>query len=174
MDTPIVNYYQKVGNIELKFDAIGKITKGTAKKLRLCGLRYCPKCKEIYVLERFNGRKYCVDCKRKDDRVRATRWRSEGGAANVPISKRRSALKKKIVKMMGGRCSRCGYNESLAALDFHHVGEKTERVGTLIHQAACGNKEYLSALYAEVEQCMLLCSNCHRTLHFDPDKWGDS
>lgn len=56
-----------------------------------------------------------------------------------------------LVLAHGGRCVICGYDNCLAALDFHHVipDEKDCKVMTV----------------KESEKSVLLCSNCHREHH---------
>lgn len=60
-------------------------------------------------------------------------------------------------------CAICGYNKCPAALDFHHVNPEDKKY-TL-------NNAYLSRLtndklIEELNKCILLCSNCHRELHY--------
>lgn len=61
----------------------------------------------------------------------------------------------------GKECERCGYDEHIAALDFHHrPGEgKTARMARMIDAYS------LDAVKKEVEKCVVLCANCHRVLH---------
>ena len=59
-------------------------------------------------------------------------------------------------------CLECGIYHP-AILDFHHIDPemKNESVHKLINTGS-----YKKAL-AEVEQCVVLCSNCHRVYHYD-------
>jgi hypothetical protein len=48
-------------------------------------------------------------------------------AGNVltTIARKDGWIEKKLaVEYLGGKCSRCGYNEHYAALQFHHVATK--------------------------------------------------
>lgn len=70
-------------------------------------------------------------------------------------------LKKKAVEYKGGKCEMCGYISVPAVYDFHHINPKEKefsigRVRTLS----------LEKIIPELEQCMLLCANCHREIHF--------
>jgi predicted HNH restriction endonuclease len=68
----------------------------------------------------------------------------------------RREVKAKLVEHFGGACTLCGYNKSVAAMDFHHVGQKDfeiSRTGTF------------EKLLKEAQKCKLVCSNCHRELH---------
>ena len=72
---------------------------------------------------------------------------------------RRYRTKRKAVELLGGRCIRCGYDENIAAMEFHHVkGEKEFTIGMV------ANKSW-SIVVEELKKCELLCSNCHRIEH---------
>ena len=74
---------------------------------------------------------------------------------------RRKRLKEEAVKIAGGKCSACGYNKCLSALEFHHhQSNKEGNVSTLL------KNESRQKLLKEAEKCILLCANCHRELHF--------
>lgn len=64
-----------------------------------------------------------------------------------------------LVKILGGKCSNCGYEKCMAALEFHHKGNKEDAVARMIR-----NISKQKAL-KEIEKCILLCANCHRELH---------
>ena len=68
--------------------------------------------------------------------------------------------KEMLVGKMGGKCSKCGYNKCIAALDFHHKGQDKE--GDLSRMI----KDYSEQkALKEIEKCILICANCHRELH---------
>lgn len=81
------------------------------------------------------------------------------------IAERRRTLKTECVQSMGGKCSRCGYNEFVSGLDFHHLGDKENAVADLITKAATGNGKEKVKLMAELSKCILLCRNCHSAYH---------
>jgi DNA-binding CsgD family transcriptional regulator len=82
---------------------------------------------------------------------RCTRCRSEA------VSRRRRRVKQVLVEEAGGRCSRCGYDRCVAALEFHHVNPSEKRF-TL---SGRGVGRSLEKARAEAAKCVLLCSNCH-------------
>lgn len=82
---------------------------------------------------------------------RCRRCRSES------IARHRRRLKAQLVREAGGACRLCGYDRSLAALEFHHLDPASKRMGI----SARGLTLSLAALRAEVAKCVLLCSNCH-------------
>ena len=62
-------------------------------------------------------------------------------------------------------CLECGIYHP-AILDFHHIDPdmKNASVHTLV-----GDGRYKKAM-EEVEQCVVLCSNCHRVYHYNERK----
>lgn len=59
-------------------------------------------------------------------------------------------------------CAKCGFSDG-RALDYHHVDPKTKdgSVSEMIGWAYSIEK-----IDAEIEKCIVLCSNCHRIEHF--------
>jgi len=68
-------------------------------------------------------------------------------------------LKQKCVDFKGGECEKCGYNKSLAALDFHHL-DPNEKDFNFSKKAA-----KWETLEKELNKCILVCANCHREIH---------
>jgi len=74
-----------------------------------------------------------------------------------------------MLKHTGGKCSRCGYDEYLGALCFHHK-DPLQKDRTWRKQWA---KE---KLYKELDKCEILCMNCHAKVHADMaeyDHWSE-
>ena len=65
--------------------------------------------------------------------------------------------KRKAVEYKGGKCSLCGYDKCLTALEFHHVNPKEKELYNS-HWTFERNKK-------ELDKCILLCANCHREEH---------
>jgi len=59
-------------------------------------------------------------------------------------------------------CNNCNVSDPIC-LDFHHTGTKRREVSHLISFG-----HLLSEIQHEIEQCQLLCANCHRAEHFEP------
>lgn len=72
----------------------------------------------------------------------------------------RKRLRNKIKQKAGGKCSICGYNKCLAALDFHHPDPTQKECNISIIVTTSYSKAKKEAL-----KCILLCANCHRELH---------
>ncbi len=79
------------------------------------------------------------------------------GSCNTKV--RRVRAKLAAVSYLGGRCQRCDYRESVAALEFHHRGkDKAFKV------ASVSNRSW-EIIRRELDKCDLLCANCHRIEH---------
>lgn len=78
----------------------------------------------------------------------------------VASRKRRNVVKNKLVVLLGGACSKCGYDRCVEALDFHHIdpSEKAFGLANKFHWA-------WKRLTVEAKKCKLLCANCHREEH---------
>lgn len=74
----------------------------------------------------------------------------------------------KIVKNFYGSlsCKLCGYDKNFAALDLHHVDPSAKE-----HQVSVMRNHSEEVIIKELEKCILICSNCHRELHFTD--WGE-
>ena len=63
------------------------------------------------------------------------------------------------------QCEDCGYDRNFAALEFHHTDPTTKNFQ--LDLRSLSNRKWASIL-AEMEKCVLLCSNCHSERH-NPD-----
>jgi len=75
--------------------------------------------------------------------------------------KRELKYKLEMIKALGGKCTKCGYNKSIAALDFHHNGPEKEKEISVLLKWVSKQK-----ILKEAKKCILLCANCHRELHY--------
>lgn len=114
--------------------------------------RHCTRCDQWKDLDEFSakGKKqthhYCRPC--------LYAYQQERGKAR----------KKKVIDLMGGKCTRCGYCRNHAALEFHHLDPSKKEINI----AGDGIKGSWKRLTEELKKCVLLCSNCHREEH-NPD-----
>jgi predicted HNH restriction endonuclease len=97
----------------------------------------------------------------KKTRKRETRtYRDRATYLSYATTKRRRKIKLFAIDYKGGKCQVCGYNHCAGALDLHHVkGEKKFLISTDAYLHSW------KAIKAELDKCVLLCSNCHRELH---------
>ena len=75
---------------------------------------------------------------------------------NEPPQKKAKRLFIKKYKLDRG-CSVCGYNKSPYALDFDHVDRNKKNF-----IMSNGHKYSWEKIINELENCIVLCSNCHR------------
>jgi hypothetical protein len=76
------------------------------------------------------------------------------------VSECRRKMKIRSIEYKGGRCSRCGYAKSYAALEFHHIDSTTKAFSL-----STGNCRRWEVIKVELDKCVLLCANCHREEH---------
>lgn len=84
------------------------------------------------------------------------RGRARCGSCNTKI--RRYRAKSAAVKLLGGKCIKCGWSGNQAALQFHHLGGKDFTIGNV------ANKSW-DSIKNEMKKCVLLCANCHMIEH---------
>jgi len=80
---------------------------------------------------------------------------------NEKVIVKRVALKMRMVEFAGGCCTRCGFNRSFVALDFHHIDPQSKSF-----PLSSGYCYSWDRVVEEMNKCELLCANCHRELHF--------
>jgi len=59
-------------------------------------------------------------------------------------------------------CTLCGYNKCGDVLAYHHVEPKEKTMRISAYNIYHGHKE----THNELLKCMLLCSNCHKEIHY--------
>lgn len=74
----------------------------------------------------------------------------------IKLQKRRELLKQ-LREEAGGQCVKCGYNEEMRILQFHHHGKNKKANVTEIQS--------LEKMREEAKKCILLCPNCHTLTH---------
>jgi hypothetical protein len=79
--------------------------------------------------------------------IRQRKWRRE--------------TKQLLVEQKGGKCSKCGYDKCIAALDFHHPNGEEKLDRSLLM-----NIRSLDKVLKDAEPLVLLCANCHREEHY--------
>lgn len=113
--------------------------------------RVCPRCKKDVETKNFyqrrgkeNGSVYCKAC------------------SSEQTLERQRKLKAISVEYKGGSCIRCGYDKYYGALEFHHLDPSKKDFNL-------GNSRLTSfeKVKAELDKCILVCSNCHREIHHE-------
>ncbi len=108
---------------------------------------YCKECVREASKKHYNSNKKDLLDKRKDYYIERRKWYGE--------------LKETL------KCETCGENHP-ATLDFHHINSQTKDFGV----AAGLTRLNLSKakILEEISKCVVLCSNCHRKLHYNEQK----
>lgn len=129
-----------------------------------CGCGMLIKSKDKYARDNeyvngHNGRKYDNPTQYKRE------WNSRNKESRTTY-RRLSRRKRKgiLIEYKGGKCEECGtkYDGINGCIfDFHHVLAKDFSVSGNVMEKS------LEKLKIEVDNCNLLCSNCHRMKHSD-------
>ena len=114
--------------------------------------------------------KRCPKCKIVKDR-RTDFYQAKDGSLKVngfckpcllkSNAERRRIVKQQAVDYLGGKCSNCGYDKCLGSLDFHHLKPLEKDPSYVFFKMIFSER-----LKKELDKCILLCSNCHRELHY--------
>ncbi len=157
-------------------------------------MAYCRKCGvKIPCKKRINGkivnlcnRRFCLECSpfgsrntKPDDPSRPSKrdrkkpygmWPEEMKLKHLKgMRDRQRILKRKIVLLFGGRCSVCGYDRCLNALEFHHRSHDNKKFELNAREVS---KHSWESVVEEAKKCDLLCSNCHKERHnLDTVNW---
>jgi len=82
--------------------------------------------------------------------------------------KKLAQVKKRLVEMFGGKCSRCPVSD-FRVLDFDHINPKTKRFNLCIGSM----HRPWAELVTEARKCQLLCANCHRIKTIENGDWAN-
>ena len=77
------------------------------------------------------------------------------------VVKRRKQIREMAIEYKGTKCSICGYDNCIQALDFHHIKDDEKDFGI----SAKGYTRSWDSVRKELDKCILLCANCHREVH---------
>ena len=74
--------------------------------------------------------------------------------------------KRELIDYKGGECEKCGYSKDvLGAYDFHHIDPSKKKFGI-----SKWNRLNIKDLIKEVDNCMLVCKNCHAEIHAEENE----
>lgn len=163
---PIVNGKKECGDCS-KFYPISEYNKA-----RKHYVSRCKKCLRAYALK-YRGltgskelfakyhKRYMKDPENRKRVNKRNRTRNKREDVKLKRNKERREWTRKerikAINYLGGECNVCGYNECIAAMDFHHKDPK-EKEGFKTYWTFEKNKR-------ELDKCTLLCCRCHRELH---------
>ena len=115
----------------------------------MCETKVCARCKEEKSEDDFQWKtairkqSYCRPC------------------FNAYTVERWNKRKLEAIEYKGGKCLDCGNVFPYFVYDFHHLDPNEKEMGW--EKMRKVSKE---RLYAELDKCVLLCSNCHRIRHY--------
>lgn len=127
-----------------------EINEKRSKTLTRLNKRYCSSCGRI--ISHRNKTGICIFC------------RPVGKTGYEHLKTFRRKRKEILVEYKGSKCEICGYNKCIASLEFHHLdpNEKDFTIGSSNNRL----NRTLETDKKEADKCILLCSNCHREIHF--------
>ena len=79
----------------------------------------------------------------------------------------RQQHKNRAIMAFGEKCLICGQSFPNPAYDFHHINPKEKEFN--FGESTMSNKNGWYAVRDELLKCVLLCANCHRIYHSDPN-----
>ena len=103
----------------------------------------CLRCEESDPSQFYKTQKsLCKKCRNADNKIKYQKYKE------IDIIKR------------GGKCSSCGYNKYIGALEFHHLNPDTKDPDfeSLMKRSPKSRSQ-------ELDKCIILCSNCHKETH---------
>jgi len=83
------------------------------------------------------------------------------------VKRRRKKLKLLAVIHKGSKCERCGYNNCLEVMEFHHI-DPNKKEFTIAQRCNTSWKK----IKKELQKCNIYCANCHREIHNNTMKDG--
>jgi endonuclease I len=135
-------------------------------------MKKCSRCKKEKSLDNFNKEKttkdglstYCKNC-RKNIRHKSY-IKNKSSIISKQLEKRRAS--QDWVRQFKTKCNQCGEAHP-AVLDFHHLQNKEHSIGSLTNRNNLTNK-IKKLIKLEIKKCIVLCSNCHRKLHWEQNR----
>jgi hypothetical protein len=129
-------------------------------------MRACSSCGVVKEEDEFNWRwqdrgirwGICRECQRKQK----TNWYERhkdiyGPAKNARTRASRVAARQYVFDYLSTHpCVECGENDPMV-LEFDHIGSKRKTIAELIRDGAS-----IQSLQREIDQCQVMCANCHR------------
>lgn len=115
-------------------------------------MRICEICEKQFETKS-STRIYCYDCSGESTRINNVTRKHQKTIL-------RRSMKLQAIKLLGGKCSICGYNRCVEALEFHHINPSVKEF-----KLGSGNTMSWKDYKKEAVKCILVCSNCHKEIH---------
>lgn len=135
-------------------------------------MKKCSKCSENKPLTDFNKDRcakdgYSIYCKHCRKHIRHTSYvKNKDSIISSQLEKRRKS--QDWVRQFKDRCKHCGETHP-ATLDFHHIEGKEHGISNLVNRTNLTD-EIKALIIIEIQKCIVLCSNCHRKLHWNENR----
>jgi hypothetical protein len=105
--------------------------------------------------------KLCNKCGEKDPSKFYGNKRHICGKCHAKYTTERGKRKKQFVcEKLGGKCVSCGYDKYVGSLDIHHK-DPAKKDSNFRSKRGWSEERILK----EIENCILLCRNCHAAFH---------
>jgi hypothetical protein len=171
MEKEVLENYLNQG---LSLNKISRITGKSLTSLRYWKDKYClkSKFKTFRDIEKadYGETRFCSRCKKdvKTENFYQRRGRANSSTyckvcTNEQTMERVRNLKSLMVEYKGGCCVKCGYDKYQGALDFHHLDPKEKD----FNPSQLKKNSFDDKIKSELDKCILVCSNCHREIHFE-------
>jgi len=152
---------EKRKKIREEWDKGGKIEGKDERKCTICKIIY-PSTSDYFgkhSTSHIGLDTYCKICRKSKGRENYYKNKEKW---NNTHNKTAEIKKQKIleIKNNSSGCVKCKEKRHYL-LDFHHIDPKTK-----IFQISQGEGKGWNKVLEEIEKCVLLCSNCHRELHY--------
>ena len=127
--------------------------------------KVCSRCKHEKDISQFNkGQNKCKECSRELGREHYKRNKDQYVRKQREKRRRRVDLIQEYKASKG--CQQCGESH-IACLDFHHINGNEKETSTL---RAIWSGWPWERIMKEVDKCTVLCSNCHRKIHYQENR----
>jgi hypothetical protein len=122
----------------------------TISRSEVSDYRFCPCCETEKLKDEFynrrNGKGNSVYCKH---------------CSNNQAVERQKKFKQQCIDYKGGKCVSCGYKKCNNVLEFHHLDPSKKEFSIAQARLTSFNEE----VKRELDNCALVCANCHREIH---------
>ena len=115
----------------------------------------------LKTIQSFEKPHLCEDCGENDSNKFYSRQKQKCKKChNKRTAKDGKNKRIKAIELLGSSCQHCGYNKCSSALEFHHIDPTIKDVNYSTMRGWT-----FSRIKKELDNCILLCANCHREEH---------
>ena len=136
-------------------------------------MKKCSKCDKDKSLSEFSKsikkkdgyNSYCKEC----NKTYQKNHYQDNKSYYFDKTKQRRKVSKEFIDLIkiNNKCLKCS-EDDIACLDFHHVDEDKDKDFNISEAYRHGVS--IETIKREIDKCIILCSNCHRKLHYYENK----